>query len=125
MIATARRHVVSVMETGPVWYVPMGTFRSSSMGELPSSGIANPAYEVDDDAGEESDAGERIAQLEAELAATKREHSKYTSARIAAELEKAQAAHAAELQAERAERERSAAEADALRAELAQLKKDE
>ena len=51
----------------------------------------------------------------------KHEHSKYT----AAELEKAhaaQVAHAAELQAER---ERSAAEADELRAELAQLKKDE
>ena len=95
---------------------------SVEMGELPSSGIANPAYEVDSDEEEESDASERVAQLEAELAATKREHSKYTSARIAAELEKAQAVHAAELQAER---ERSAAEADELRAELAQLKKDE
>ena len=60
------------------------------------------------------------------MAAMKREHSKYTSARIAAELEKAQAVHAAELQARlQAERERSAAEADELRAELAQLKKDE
>jgi hypothetical protein len=96
-----------------------------AMGELPSSVIANPAYEVDDYAEEESGASERVTQLEAELAATKREHSKYTSARIAAELEKAHAAHAvhpAELQAER---ERSAAEADELRAELAQLKKDE
>jgi len=106
---------------------------SVEMGELPSSVIANPAYEVDDDAEEESGASERVAQLEAELAATKREHSKYTSARIAAELEKAHAAHAArtaELRAQmqaqvQAERERSAAEADELRAELAQLKKDE
>jgi hypothetical protein len=62
------------------------------------------------------------AELEDELAASKREHAKYTAARIATELEKAHAAHAAELQAER---KRSAAEADELRAELAQLKKDE
>jgi hypothetical protein len=56
------------------------------------------------------------------MASMKREHSKYTSARIAAELQKAQAAHKAELMAER---ERSAAEAVVLRAELAQLQKEE
>jgi hypothetical protein len=109
---------------------------SIEMGSLPSGGITNPAIEVNDDAEEESSAceSERFAQLEAELAATKREHSKYTSARIVAELEKAHvehtapAAHAAELQAQRqaqvqAQRERSTAEADELGAELAQLKK--
>ena len=55
------------------------------------------------------------AELEDELAASKREHAKYTAARIAAELEKAQAAHAAEL------KEVHAVHA----AELARLKKDE
>ena len=56
----------------------------------------------------------------------KREHSKCTSARIAAELEKAQAIHAVELQgALQAERERSTGEVAALRAELAQLRKKE
>ena len=49
----------------------------------------------------------------------KREHAKYTSARITAELEKAHSEFKAEL---KAERERSATEATELRAELAQLK---
>jgi hypothetical protein len=80
--------------------------------------MSNPAYE-------EGEAGTAEA-LKAELASVKRDHAKYTSARIAAELEKVQVAHAAELQAElRQERERSAAEATELRAELAQLKKEE
>jgi hypothetical protein len=99
------------------------------MGEMPSSSVvANPAYEVDD---EEAHVGgdQRVAQLEAELAAAKREHSKYTSARIAAELEKVQAAHATELQLEREKAEQAqrdhSAETEQLRAELAQLKKDE
>jgi hypothetical protein len=103
---------------------------SIEMGELPSSDIANPAYVDEDDEDEDEDS---VAALKAELASVKREHAKYTSARIAAELEKAQAAHEAELRAERedherssaAQVERSAAEAAVLRAELAQLKKEE
>jgi hypothetical protein len=97
--------------------------------------MSNPAYE-------EGEADTADA-LKAEMASMKREHAKYTSARIAAELEKAQEAHAAhetelkaELQAERQERERSDAEAERsaakaraetteLRAALARLKKDE
>jgi hypothetical protein len=76
--------------------------------------------------GEGGGAGPSAAQLQAELAKVKREHSKYTSARIAAELEKAQAAHKAELEKTlQAERERGAAEAGRLRAELAHLKKEE
>jgi hypothetical protein len=119
--------------------------------EMQSSVIANPAYETDCDeersGGGAAGADARVAELEAEMAAAKREHSKYTSARIAVELEKAQAAHAkesekslaalvaqvaesekaqaalaAELQAERVSR---TTEAGQLRAELAQLKKDE
>ena len=80
--------------------------------------MANPAYEEGE--------AETAEALKAELASVKRDHAKYTSARIAAELEKVQVAHAVELQAERRqERERSAAEATELRAELALLKKDE
>jgi len=80
--------------------------------------MANPAYEEGE--------AETAEALKAELASVKRDHAKYTSARIAAELEKVQVAHAVELQAElRQERERSAAEATELRAELALLKKDE
>jgi hypothetical protein len=94
---------------------------SIEMVELPSSGIANPAYEVDDEEEEDS-----VAALKAEMASMKREHSKYTSARIAAELQKAQAAHAAELEEAQARRSAEVAEAvGALaeaKAELAQLK---
>jgi hypothetical protein len=102
---------------------------SIEMTELPSSVVTNPAYEVNDDEEEKSDA-DSVAELKAELAKTKREHSKYTSARITAELEKAQAAHAMELKEAVAnslqvEREHTAREAAALRAELAQLKKQE
>jgi hypothetical protein len=89
--------------------------------------ISNPAYEEGE--------AETAEALKAELASVKREHAKYTTARIAAELEIAQMAHKEELQAERQERERSAAQAERsaaeatkLRAELAQLvklKKDE
>ena len=70
----------------------------------------------------------RVAELEAELAVSKREHIKFTSARIVAELEKAHVWLNAELKAERQERERSTASAERnaaeakLRAELAQLK---
>jgi hypothetical protein len=98
------------------------------MGErAPSSVVSNPAYAVDDedDDGETDAAADGVAALKAEMASMKREHSKYTSARIAAELEKAHAAHAVHTAELQAERERSAAEADELRAELAQLKKDE
>jgi hypothetical protein len=105
----------------------------------PSSVVSNPAYEDQDqgDDEEEGGAGPSNAELQAELASVKREHSKYTSVRIAAELKKAQAAHVAELEkvqaahaaglekALQAERERGAAEAGHLRAELAQLKKEE
>jgi hypothetical protein len=72
-----------------------------------------------------------VAELEAELAVSKREHIKFTSARIVAELEKAHVWLNAELKAERQERERSTASAERnaaeakLRAELTQLKTEE
>ena len=95
--------------------------RSRGAGAQAHSTVINPAW------GEEAEegAGARVAELETELQTVKREHSRYASARIAAELEKAQAAHDAELEeaatALQAERERSAV----MMAELAQLKKDE
>ena len=92
------------------------------MPELPSSAVRNPAYaELDVESREDV----RVLELEEELASLKREHSKYTSAHIAAELKKVQVAHEAELLAERQARERSAAEAEELRMELALLKKVE
>jgi hypothetical protein len=67
--------------------------------------MTNPAYE-------EAEA-ETTEALKAEMASMKRDHAKYTSTRIATELEKAQVVHDAEL--EKALR--------GLRTELAQLKK--
>ena len=69
------------------------------MGAMPSSVMSNPAYEVEEQSGQANpvhDCGVKsAAELEDELAASKREHAKYTAARIAAEAEKAQAVHAA------------------------------
>ena len=82
----------------------------------------------------------RVTKLETELQAVKREHAKYTSARIAAELEKREEAHATALEEAQLEHEKreeahateleaarayaTAAEAEAAqaKAELAQLK---
>ena len=106
--------------------------RSRGAGAQAHSTVINPAW------GEEAEegAGARVAELETELQTVKREHSRDASARIAAELKKAQAAHDAELEkaqaahdaeleeaatALQAERKRSAV----MMAELAQLKKDE
>jgi hypothetical protein len=106
------------------------------MGEVHAS-VANPAYEAEGDSATTGGVAEhthksgdllrasalRVVELEAELALVKREQGEYTSARITAELQKVQAAHAAELEdVVQAERERCAAEAAALRAELTQLK---
>jgi hypothetical protein len=76
---------------------------------------ANPAFCVGEDEEKQDEEKPTMAALEAEMAAMKREHSKYTSARIAAELEKAQAAHAVELKKVHAVHA----------AELGRLKKDE
>jgi FtsZ-interacting cell division protein ZipA len=97
--------------------------------EMRSTVIENPAYaasgaaeEEEDDEGAEEGEGRRAVELEAEMAAMKREHSKYTSARVAAELQKAQTMHAAELEAARAEAQAAQTEAAEAKAELALLK---
>ena len=69
------------------------------MGSVAAPAMANPAYE--DGGGQ--DGPKTAQQLEAEMVAMKREHAQYTSARIAAELQKAQARHASELEDVKAE----------------------
>jgi cytochrome b len=97
------------MALAAVRWRAMVEMRSRGAGAQAHSTVINPAW------GEEAEesAGARVAELETELQAVKREHSK------------AQAAHDAELEeaatALQAERERSAV----MMAELAQLKKDE
>jgi hypothetical protein len=85
----------------------------AQLGDMaPPQLIGNPAYDVMEEEEEEEEKEEEeeeeggrsgavgaVAALREEMTAMKREHSKYTSARIKAELQKAQAAHAADLQA--------------------------
>jgi hypothetical protein len=93
------------------------------MRAMPPS-VTNPAYEVEEDESKANSVAElkanSVAELKAELATAKCEHAKYTSARIAAELEKVQAVHDAELEKAVAAGRDEAAQ---LKAELAQLKK--
>ena len=110
--------------------------RSRGAGAQPRSTVINPAWEEEAEEG----ATARVTKLETELQAVKREHAKYTSARIAAELEKREEAHATaleeaqlehekreeahatELEAARAHATAAEAEAAQAKAELAQLK---
>jgi hypothetical protein len=121
-------HKKMMMKGGQVDEAPAVEMSEMASSGWRQAGVVNPAYEVDGDE-EEKSVADSVAELKAELAKVKRENAKYTGVRLAAELEKAKAAHAAELeeavQALQAERERSAAEAAALQAELAQLKKDD
>ena len=124
--------------------IPTQAVSEVQMGAMSSSVMSNPAYEVEEQSGQANPVHEcgmkSAAELEDELAASKREHAKYTAARIAAELEKAQAVHAAGAEkmqaahaagaekvqaAHAAELKKVAAELEQAVAELARLKKDE
>jgi hypothetical protein len=91
----------------------------SSIGGTAAPTMTNPAYEEVE--------AETAEALKVEMTSMKREHAKYTSARIATELEKAQVAHAADAErvqaAHDAELEKAVQVERGLRTELAQLKK--
>jgi len=124
----ASSSAVALVELGELPSSSETTPRANEAGEGSTvSGVAEHAHGP-----EELGASElRVVELQAEMASMKREHAKYTSARIVAEREKAQA-HAAEveaaakaLQVSQVERERASEEAATLRAELVQLKKND